>query len=99
MNPETKIQREIVEFLHKNKILVWRISDTTNMAGFPDLLVCYRGRFLALEVKIDKAYSKPTFQQEKVMADINNLGKGVARIVKSVKDVEKIISEPPFVSY
>lgn len=99
MNPETKIQREIMKFLRDNKILVWRVSDNTNMAGFPDLLVCYRGRFVALEVKVEAGYSKPTLQQEKVMNDINTIGKGVARIVRSVADVEKILSEAPFVSY
>lgn len=99
MNPETKVQREIMKYLRDKKILVWRISDNTNMAGFPDLLVCYRGRFVALEVKVDAQYSKPTLQQEKVIADINTIGHGVARVVKSVEDVERILNEAPFVQY
>ena len=99
MNPETKVQREIMKYLRDKKILVWRISDNTNMSGFPDLLVCYKGRFVALEVKVDAEYSKPTLQQEKVINDINTIGHGVARVVKSVEDVERILNEAPFVQY
>lgn len=99
MNPETKIQREIMNYLRDNKILVWRISDTINMAGFPDLLVCYRGRFVALEVKVPSEYSKPTLQQEKIINDINTIGQGVARVVRSVSDVERVLNEAPFVQY
>lgn len=99
MNPETKVQNKIIDFLRSNKILVWRISETINMSGFPDLLVCYRGRFIALEVKVEADYSRPSLQQEKVMRDINEVGHGIARIVRSVEDVKRILEEPPFVQH
>lgn len=88
MNPETKIQNDIVSYLKKNRILVWRISDPYLMAGFPDLLVCYQGRFVALEVKTDTG--RPTGQQEFIMKMINEQG-GIAKIVRSVEDVKNII--------
>lgn len=89
MNPETKIQNKIMDYLKKNRILVWRISDNYIMAGFPDLLVCYQGKFIALEVKTPKGTA--TKQQEYVMQNINEQG-GIAEVVRSVEDVEKILN-------
>lgn len=40
-------EKEIVDFLRAHGALVWRI----NGDGIPDLLVGYRGKFIAMEVK------------------------------------------------
>lgn len=90
MNPETRIQNSIIKYLKKRKALVWRISDNYLMAGFPDLLVCYRGKFIALEVKTDEG--SPSKQQEMII-DYINQAEGVARIVRSVQDTRKILDE------
>lgn len=90
MNPETAVQNAIVKELNKRHILNWRISGASNMAGFPDLLVCYRGIFVALEVKTD--YGEPTRQQELVMDKINTAG-GYARIVRTVGNVRELLDD------
>lgn len=95
MNPETVIQAKIMAYLKEQEILVWRISDNFLMAGFPDLLVCYEGRFIALEVKTKTG--KPTHQQEFIMNHINNK-KGIAEIVRSVSDVKRIINRVKAIS-
>ncbi len=90
MNPETKIQNAIVDELNKRHILHWRISGANNMAGFPDLLACYRGRFVALEVKT--ATGEPTEQQARVITNILTSG-GYAKVVRSWEDVQQLLTE------
>ena len=55
-------------------------------AGIPDLIVCYKGRFLAFEVKLGK--NKPTQLQEMTIRAINKAG-GYALPVWSVEEVRK----------
>jgi hypothetical protein len=90
LNPETKIQNAIVDELNKRHILHWRISGSNNMAGFPDLLVCYRGRFVALEVKTPTG--SPTEQQSRVITSILIAG-GWAKVVRGWEDVEHLFDE------
>lgn len=86
---ETLIQDEIIQYLNDCRILHWRISNSQNMAGFPDILACYDGLFIGLEVKTPKG--KPTMQQMKVIEDIGKSG-GAAAIVKSVDDVRQFLA-------
>lgn len=57
-------------------------------AGIPDVIVCYRGRFIALEVKTQRG--KPTVLQEVTIRQILKAG-GIATIVRSVGEVRSII--------
>lgn len=86
---ETIIQEKIIAHLKEHKVLNWRMSGATNLSGFPDILVCYKGFFVGLEVKTD--VGTPTLQQAKVIQDIIQSG-GVAGLVTSVKDVEDLLS-------
>lgn len=57
--------------------------------GIPDVICCYRGRFVAFEVKTDKG--KPTKLQEAVIRKIVRAG-GTALIVRSVEDVKAALA-------
>ena len=57
-------------------------------AGIPDLIVCYKGRFIALEVK--RPGGKPTLLQKITLNKIEK-AKGIAKIVTSVEQVKAII--------
>ena len=85
---ETIIQDAIIKYLNDNRILHWRMSGASNMAGFPDLMVCYKGRFVAFEIKT--ADGKATFQQHNVITEIIWNG-GYAFIVRSVDDVKLML--------
>lgn len=85
---ETLIQDKIIEFLKNNRVLHWRMSGASNLSGFPDLLVCYKGIFVGLEIKTPEG--SPTKQQVKVLADISMAG-GVGKLVTSVEDVRDIL--------
>ena len=57
-------------------------------AGLPDIIVCYRGRFVALEVKTPSG--RPSKLQEVTIAKIK-AAKGEAFMVRSVEDAKKIL--------
>jgi len=59
-------------------------------AGIPDIICCYRGRFLGLEVKLPSG--RLTELQKRAIEKINRAG-GFARRVESVDDVRAIIAQ------
>jgi hypothetical protein len=60
--------------------------------GCPDILVCYKGYFLAFEVKSPGKIANTTANQDREIAGINN-AKGVAIVVDSVEQVMEVIDD------
>jgi len=58
-------------------------------AGIPDIIVCYKGRFIAFEAKVGR--NKPTVLQEQTIKQIIRSG-GYAVVVTSVEAVREIIT-------
>ena len=88
---ESQIQTKIIAFLKGKAYVVKTIA--TNKAGVPDLLVCYKGLFIGLEVKRPKNPSKThealqAFHQQ----SIRDYG-GLVYIVTSVDEVKKILEQ------
>lgn len=59
-------------------------------SGIPDIICCYRGRFLGFEVKTETG--KPTRLQQAVIRKINRAG-GTALIVRSLEDVKAALAD------
>ncbi len=59
-------------------------------AGIPDIICCYRGKFVAFEVKTGKG--KTTALQESVINKIQKCG-GKAAVVRSAEDVKAVLKE------
>lgn len=59
-------------------------------AGIPDIIICHRGRFIALEAKVGK--NKPTRLQAATIEQIQKAG-GTAEVVYSLDDVKKIMGD------
>jgi len=57
-------------------------------AGIPDIICCFRGEFVAFEVKT--ATGKTTALQDVTIGKINACG-GTAVVVRSVDDVKEVI--------
>ena len=57
-------------------------------AGIPDVIVCYKGRFIAFEAKVGT--NKATVLQEQTIRKILQAG-GYALVVRSVDEVRKVI--------
>jgi hypothetical protein len=58
------------------------------VSGVPDIICCYRGRFIGFEVKSDKG--KATVLQELTIRQIIKAG-GIALVVRSVEEVKSVI--------
>ena len=59
-------------------------------SGVPDIICCYKGRFLGLEAKLPGG--KLTELQKRALDRINRAG-GIARRVESVEDARAIIRQ------
>jgi Holliday junction resolvase len=61
-------------------------------SGVPDIIACYRGRFIAIECKA--GYNKPTPLQEKELRAIE-AARGVALVVRedTVEELVRILME------
>lgn len=57
--------------------------------GISDLIVCYQGRFIALEIKTEKG--RQTDKQKKFESAVKQRG-GEYHVVRSVEEAEKIIN-------
>lgn len=57
-------------------------------AGIPDLIVCYKGRFIGFEAKVGK--NKETVLQGITIKQIIAAG-GLALVVRSVEEARKVI--------
>ncbi len=85
---ESKIQAKIIKYLKKETYCIKTIS--TNKSGVPDLICCYKGIFIAFEVKASgKEKTVSELQQHHIQEIIKN--GGLAFIVSSLEEVENII--------
>jgi len=91
---ESEVQARILEFLRaqENLVVIKVIVATTN--GIADILVCYQGRFIAIEVKRDK-YTKPDPLQVEFLNDVIEAG-GQAIVTDNINDVKLILEYDVF---
>lgn len=59
-------------------------------AGIPDIIACYKGVFLGIEIKLD--YNKPSEIQKAKLKLINNAG-GIGIVAYSIDDVTEVLRE------
>ena len=59
-------------------------------SGVPDIICCYKGRFLGLEAKLPTG--RLTELQKRAIRKINQAG-GIACRVESVEDVRRVIAQ------
>lgn len=86
---EKEIQKKIIEYLNKNGAYSVK-SIVTNRSGSPDIICCFNGLFVALEVKTEKGIISKL--QEYHQKEILKSG-GRALIVRSVEEVKALIEE------
>lgn len=89
---EKAIEKRIKEYLKTiDGLFYWKVfSGMYCTAGIPDIVICYKGQFIALEVKTPDG--KPTVLQDETIKKIREAG-GVAEVVRSVEEVRKIITK------
>ncbi len=87
---ETLIQNDIVTYLRKRHVIAIRINASGLDSGIPDLISEYRGRFVAIEVKIDDG--KELESQEAFINQVISDG-GFGAFVRSVDDVKALLKK------
>ncbi len=88
---ETELIKKIKEYLNTVKdCFHWKEhGGQFGTAGIPDIICCYKGRFIAFEVKVGK--NSPTVLQALTIKQILKAG-GYALVVRCVDDVKTVIS-------
>ncbi len=88
---ESELVKKIKDYLSTVKdCFYWKEhGGQFGTAGIPDIIVCYRGRFIAFEVKVGK--NKETVLQKMTINKILKAG-GYALVVRSVAEVVNVIS-------
>lgn len=86
---EQKIQAKILGFLKSMGCYTVKVM-AANRNGVPDILGCYKGHFIAVEVK--RPGNKPTELQQAHIDDINQK-QGHAIVAYSVDEVETMLKE------
>lgn len=89
-NAETLIQNEIQAYLDSQKIYNIRVHADGTTVGEPDLIVCFKGRFVGLEVKTKTG--KPSGIQEAKGQIIKENG-GYHIYPTSVEDVKELFTK------
>lgn len=87
---EPQIQSKILKKLSEWPDLFCFKTIVTNKRGVPDIICCYKGKFIAFEVKRDgkqKASELQLYQIQKIEG-----ADGLAYVVSSVEEVEYILS-------
>jgi Holliday junction resolvase len=86
---ETAITRKLVDKLREAGAWVYKVHGSgMSRAGVPDLLCCYKGRFVAIEVKTDTGKVSP--RQRVELAAINDAG-GDAFLCQGMADVDRVV--------
>ena len=81
MTPEKKVKQQVVK-LFKDRGCYWffPVASGFGSAGIPDVVCCYKGKFIGVECKAPATAHRVTALQQKNLTDIKNNG-GYALVV------------------
>lgn len=86
---EKTVENAIKKYLKsKGAYVVKYHGNQFSQVGVPDLLVCYQGRFLGIEIKNETGKTSPL--QDVNIEQIKKAG-GISFVARSVEDVRKVI--------
>jgi len=93
MTPEGKVKKAVKEYL--KSIGAWYYMPVTNgmgRVGCPDILVCYKGLFMAFETKAPGKIKNVTANQQREITDIQRVN-GLALVVDDVEQMKEAIHD------
>lgn len=86
---EKTIENKIKKYLKENKIWYFKVwGGGYQTAGIPDIIACYKGHFIAIEVKSE--IGKTTTLQDFNLQLIKSSG-GISIVARSVEDVKEVL--------
>jgi len=93
MTPEGRVKKQVKEYL--KSIGAWYympVSNGMGRVGCPDILVCYKGLFMAFETKAPGKIRNVTANQQREIDDILRVN-GLACVVDDVEQVKEAIRD------
>lgn len=79
LKPEAKVKRAVTSYLkNMGAYYFYPVTGGYGASGVPDIIVCYEGKFIAIECKAGS--NKPTALQNKNIENIRNCG-GLALVI------------------
>ena len=93
MTPEGKVKKAVKEYL--KSIGAWYympVSNGMGRVGCPDILVCYKGLFMAFETKAPGKIKNVTPNQEREITDIQRAN-GLALVIDDVEQMKEAIHD------
>lgn len=88
---EQQIQKKILDYLDSIDCYAIKVINA-NKSGVPDILACYEGKFLAIEVKRPESINTVTKLQEHNLSMVISKG-GYSTVATSVADVKEFIQD------
>jgi hypothetical protein len=89
VTPEGAVKKRVKDYLKSRDAWYYMpVSNGMGRVGCPDILVCWHGRFIALETKAPGKRNKVTPNQEREIDAINSAN-GLALVVDGVEQVER----------
>jgi Holliday junction resolvase len=80
MTPEGKVKKQVTDLLKKvNAYYFFPATGGYGRSGVPDIVACYRGRFIAIECKAGKG--EPTALQTRELFRVRGEG-GIALVIR-----------------
>lgn len=90
--PESKLSRKIMDAIRLEGHFVFKVHGSEYMmAGLPDLIVCAKGKFIGLEVKMPNKRKNTSARQDYVHELIDN-AEGTAAVVCSAPEALDVIN-------
>jgi Holliday junction resolvase len=87
MTPEGRVKEAIKRYLKAHGLFFFMpVSNGMGQVGIPDIICCYRGMFVAFEVKAPGKINNTTPNQERVIKEIR-ASEGHAFVVDHVDQV------------
>ena len=89
--PETRLVGKILKELRKHGGFWFKVHGSAYQAsGIPDIIGCYQGRFIGMEVKLPETASDASLRQRLMLKRIASAG-GIPRIVTSTQDALEVV--------
>ena len=92
MTPESKLKRQLIREVFVPRNVFWSRIDqgVSGKPGDPDMVICYKGRFIGIEAKTYDNGLRP--MQKRRMEEILSAG-GRFVVARCNKDIEDVLDE------
>lgn len=89
--PEAKLSRKIMDALRAHGAFCFKVWGSEHMmAGLPDIVGCYEGKFFALETKMPSKRDNTSPRQKHVIRLIQQAG-GISQVVCSAAEALRVV--------